>query len=201
MAPTTTEMNPAERRKMMIRAVVSSAVGTTIEWYDFFLYGVAAALVFPQKFFPGSDPLRRDAAVVLDLLRRLRRAAGRRGALRPLRRPHRPQGDADRHARADGRGHDGHRPGARLRPHRHLGRGAADVLPRPAGDRRGRRMGRRRAHGRRMDRPEAPRLHHQLRAVRRAGRHGARQRRAGAGVVHASARRRSSAGAGACRSW
>jgi metabolite-proton symporter len=41
---------------MMIRAVVASAAGTTIEWYDFFLYGVAAALVFPQKFFPGSDP-------------------------------------------------------------------------------------------------------------------------------------------------
>ncbi len=40
----------------MIRAVVASAVGTTIEWYDFFLYGVAAALVFPQKFFPQSDP-------------------------------------------------------------------------------------------------------------------------------------------------
>jgi metabolite-proton symporter len=41
---------------MMIRAVVASAVGTTIEWYDFFLYGVAAALVFPKIFFPESDP-------------------------------------------------------------------------------------------------------------------------------------------------
>ena len=40
---------------MMIRAVVASAVGTTIEWYDFFLYGVAAALVFPRIFFPESD--------------------------------------------------------------------------------------------------------------------------------------------------
>ena len=40
----------------MIRAVVASAVGTTIEWYDFYLYGIAAALVFPQKFFPQSDP-------------------------------------------------------------------------------------------------------------------------------------------------
>jgi metabolite-proton symporter len=43
-------------RRMRIRAVAASAAGTTIEWYDFFLYGVAAALVFPQKFFPASDP-------------------------------------------------------------------------------------------------------------------------------------------------
>jgi metabolite-proton symporter len=38
------------------RAVVASAVGTAIEWYDFFLYHVAAALVFPKKFFPQADP-------------------------------------------------------------------------------------------------------------------------------------------------
>ncbi len=45
-----------DRRRMMVRAVTASAIGTTIEWYDFFLYGVAAAAVFPQKFFPRSDP-------------------------------------------------------------------------------------------------------------------------------------------------
>ena len=37
------------------RATMASVVGTTIEWYDFFLYGTAAALVFPQLFFPGQN--------------------------------------------------------------------------------------------------------------------------------------------------
>jgi metabolite-proton symporter len=38
------------------RVVVASFIGTTIEWYDFFLYGTAAALVFNQLFFPKLDP-------------------------------------------------------------------------------------------------------------------------------------------------
>jgi MFS family permease len=38
------------------RAVFASTVGTTIEWYDFFLYGTAAALIFPQLFFPNQTP-------------------------------------------------------------------------------------------------------------------------------------------------
>jgi MFS transporter, MHS family, shikimate and dehydroshikimate transport protein len=39
------------------RVLVASFVGTTIEWYDFFLYGTAAALVFNRLFFPTLDPL------------------------------------------------------------------------------------------------------------------------------------------------
>ncbi|MBC2900298.1 MFS transporter [Streptomyces cupreus] len=39
------------------RIVAASLIGTTIEWYDFFLYGAAAALVFNTLFFPDSDPL------------------------------------------------------------------------------------------------------------------------------------------------
>jgi metabolite-proton symporter len=43
---------PSSLRASRLRAVAASTVGTTIEWYDFFLYGTASALVFPQVFFP-----------------------------------------------------------------------------------------------------------------------------------------------------
>ena len=39
------------------RIAIASAIGATIEWYDFFLYGVVAALVFNKLFFPAYDPL------------------------------------------------------------------------------------------------------------------------------------------------
>src|SRR5215210_4156470 len=39
------------------QVAAASFIGTTIEWYDFFLYGTAAALVFGQLFFPYADPL------------------------------------------------------------------------------------------------------------------------------------------------
>ena len=37
--------------------MIASTIGTTIEWYDFFLYGTAAGLVFGKLFFPNQDPL------------------------------------------------------------------------------------------------------------------------------------------------
>ncbi|WP_249316950.1 MFS transporter [Bacillus sp. FJAT-50079] len=39
------------------KVALASFIGTTIEWYDFYLYGTAAALVFPALFFPQFDPL------------------------------------------------------------------------------------------------------------------------------------------------
>jgi len=43
-------------RPGMRRIVTTALAGASIEWYDFFIYGTAAAIVFPALFFPGSDP-------------------------------------------------------------------------------------------------------------------------------------------------
>jgi metabolite-proton symporter len=43
-----------ERRKQVRMAAIASVVGTSIEWYDYFLFGTAAAVVFPDVFFPSS---------------------------------------------------------------------------------------------------------------------------------------------------
>jgi MHS family shikimate/dehydroshikimate transporter-like MFS transporter len=40
----------------MKRVVVSSVIGTAVEWCDFLIYGTASALVFNKLFFPLSDP-------------------------------------------------------------------------------------------------------------------------------------------------
>src|SRR5271166_3494608 len=56
-ASTVAIMSDAEHRAQLRRALIASTVGTTIEWYDFLLYGTASALVFGPIFFPQSDPL------------------------------------------------------------------------------------------------------------------------------------------------
>src|SRR6202050_1779511 len=47
----------AEHSAQLRKAVIASTVGTAIEWYDFFLYGTAAGLVFGKLFFSNQDPL------------------------------------------------------------------------------------------------------------------------------------------------
>jgi MFS family permease len=56
----TTEVNaPADEvhlKSNMRKVAMTALAGTSIEWYDFFLYATAAALVFPAAFFPDSSP-------------------------------------------------------------------------------------------------------------------------------------------------
>lgn len=56
-----TDLKKAELRQQkhsrLPVVAASSLAGTAVEWYDFFLYGTAAALVFNKLFFPTSDPL------------------------------------------------------------------------------------------------------------------------------------------------
>ena len=47
----------AGQTRSIKKVVLASFIGTTIEWYDFFLYGTAAALVFNELFFPEAEPL------------------------------------------------------------------------------------------------------------------------------------------------
>ncbi|RSE94845.1 MFS transporter [Achromobacter aegrifaciens] len=53
----TTKPAAARSRRDYVTAGLASMMGTTIEWYDFFLYGTAAALIFNKIFFPSFDPL------------------------------------------------------------------------------------------------------------------------------------------------
>ena len=48
-------VDDAGRKRQRSLAAVGSVVGTSIEWYDFFLYGTASAIVFPEVFFPKSS--------------------------------------------------------------------------------------------------------------------------------------------------
>ena len=49
--------NSATDTASIRKVAIASFIGTTIEWYDFFLYGTASALIFDRLFFPNFDPL------------------------------------------------------------------------------------------------------------------------------------------------
>ena len=50
-------MHSGPAHSSLPRIISASLIGTTVEWYDFFLYSSAAALVFNKLFFPNADPL------------------------------------------------------------------------------------------------------------------------------------------------
>jgi MFS family permease len=53
----TEPLSEVEHQRQLRRAVIASTIGTTIEWYDFFIYGTVTGLVFAKLFFPTSNPL------------------------------------------------------------------------------------------------------------------------------------------------
>jgi MFS family permease len=55
-------------QRQMTPVILSSMIGTAIEWYDFFLYGTMATLVFPKLFFPKSDPVVGTLLALLTFL-------------------------------------------------------------------------------------------------------------------------------------
>jgi hypothetical protein len=92
------EASRVDHGAQLRKAVVAATIGTTIEWYDFFLYGTAAGLIFGKLYFPNSDPLTATlAAFGTYFVGFVGRPIGA-ADLRALRRPHRSQGDPDRHA-------------------------------------------------------------------------------------------------------
>src|ERR1700751_4715928 len=51
------KIDDVSQRASVRQIALASAIGTTIEYYDFYLYGTAAALVFPKLFFPRFNPV------------------------------------------------------------------------------------------------------------------------------------------------
>ena len=55
-------LSASDHSTQLRKAVIASTIGTAIEWYDFFIYGTAAGLIFGKVFFPNEDPLTATLA-------------------------------------------------------------------------------------------------------------------------------------------
>jgi len=62
MAITRETLSASDHSAQLRKAVIASTIGTAIEWYDFFLYGTAAGLVFGKLYFPNEDALTATLA-------------------------------------------------------------------------------------------------------------------------------------------
>jgi len=62
MAVTQGTLSESDHSAQLRKAVIASTIGTAIEWYDFFLYGTAAGLIFGKLYFPNEDPLTATLA-------------------------------------------------------------------------------------------------------------------------------------------
>jgi metabolite-proton symporter len=62
MAITHATLSASDHSMQLRKAVIASTIGTAIEWYDFFLYGTAAGLIFGKLYFPNEDALTATLA-------------------------------------------------------------------------------------------------------------------------------------------
>jgi MFS family permease len=62
---TMSEVTESRRPVSIVQVATASLIGTSIEWYDFFIFGTAAALVFPKLFFPTLSPISGQLASFL----------------------------------------------------------------------------------------------------------------------------------------
>jgi metabolite-proton symporter len=62
MAVTQGTLSESDHSAQLRKAVIASTIGTAIEWYDFFLYGTAAGLIFGKLYFPNEDALTATLA-------------------------------------------------------------------------------------------------------------------------------------------
>src|SRR5437588_5386427 len=62
MAITHATLSASDHSAQLRKAVIASTIGTAIEWYDFFLYGTAAGLIFGKLYFPNEDALAATLA-------------------------------------------------------------------------------------------------------------------------------------------
>ena len=131
------------------RIAVASMVGTTVEFYDFYIYATAAVSVFPAPVLPQGQRHHRAAGLARDIRSGVRRAPAGVGAVRAFRRSDRAKGHARRLAADHGHRHLSGRPAAHLPPGGSAGAGAAGADAVQPGSRVGRRVERRGAAGHR----------------------------------------------------
>ena len=164
-------LSASEHSAHLRKAVIAPTIGTTIEWYDFFIYGTAAGLIFGKLYFPNQAPLTATLAAFGTYFHRLCRPPNGRRDIRPLRPSHRPQGDLDRHAAMHGYCDLSDRLCAHLAVDRHLGCCDLDGSAHDSGDWRRRGMGWFGAPGDGMGASSWPaRLGGVVAAIRRPGR-------------------------------
>ena len=137
--------DPPDRapEKSIVKVALTALAGTSIEWYDFFLYGTAAALVFPTVFFPEDLPplvglIASFSTFAVGFIARPVRGCD----LRPLRRPAWAQACPDLRVGDDGRRNHVDRMPSDLCPCRRSRAHSADIAALCAGTCHRRSMGR-----------------------------------------------------------